>query len=116
MCGQNPLMAFQPHLTSENVHVVSKVATKIPLSSGGHLQASDIFKTFAEKLFWDTHPNKEKNNTEVKLKHFLVQHKYVNDRMLTGCIVTNAVRNILKDCQLQSTKPSLRTSPFHPWL
>ena len=70
MCGQNPLMVLQPHLTSENVHVVAKVATKIPLSCGDHLQASDIFKTFAEKLFWDTHPNKEKDNTEVKFSLF----------------------------------------------
>lgn len=71
MCGQNPLMVLQPHLTSENVHVVAKVATKIPLGCGDHLQASDIFKTFAEKLFWDTHPNKEKgNNTEVKFLLF----------------------------------------------
>ena len=65
MCGQNPLIVFTPHLTNENVHVVAKVAAKIPLSSGGHLQASDIFKTFAEKLFWDTHPNMEKSNAEV---------------------------------------------------
>ena len=68
MCGQDPLMVFQPHLTSENVHVVAKVATKIPLSNGDHLQASDIFKTFAEKLFWETHQsNKEGSNTKVNL-------------------------------------------------
>ena len=68
MCGQDPLTVFQPHLTSENVHVVAKVAAKIPLSNGDHLQASDIFKTFAEKIFWDTQlSNKEESNAEVKL-------------------------------------------------
>ena len=67
MCGQNPLLALQPHLTSENVHVVAKVAAKIPLSDGGHLQASDIFKTFAEKLFWGTQSSnkEEESNTKV---------------------------------------------------
>ena len=65
MCGHDPLMVLQPHLTTENVHVVAKVATKIPLSSGGHLQASDIFKTFAEKLFWDTH--REESDPKVNL-------------------------------------------------
>lgn len=63
MCGENPLMVFQPHLTSENVHVVAKVATKIPLANGGHLQASNIFRTFGEKLFWES--NKEKSVAKV---------------------------------------------------
>ena len=67
MSGHDPLMVLKPHLSNENVHVVAKVAAKIPLSSGGHLQASDIFKTFAEKLFWEMPLNKEKNNTEVNL-------------------------------------------------
>lgn len=75
MCGQNPLMIFQPHLTSENVHVVAKVATKIPLSSGGHLQASDVFRTFAEKLFWDTPPN---NSKESDAKVSQGQQRYIS--------------------------------------
>ena len=53
MSGDDPLLALQPHLTSDNVHVVAKVANKIPLSKGGHLQPSNVFCTFAERLFWN---------------------------------------------------------------
>ena len=51
--GDDPLLTLRPHLTSENVHVVAKMANKIPLTHGGHLQPSNVFSTFAERLFWN---------------------------------------------------------------
>ena len=50
--GDDPVLALRPHLTSDNVHVVAKVANKIPLIKGGHLQPSNVFCVFVEKLFW----------------------------------------------------------------
>ncbi|XP_065910966.1 NBAS subunit of NRZ tethering complex-like isoform X2 [Dysidea avara] len=75
--GDDPLLALQPHLTSDNVHVVAKVANKIPLSKGGHLQPSNVFCTFAERLFWN---KKQKvGKTMSKATDWLHQYELCQD-------------------------------------
>lgn len=50
--GQDPLLLLVPALTQNNVHVVSKLADKIPCGSNTVLTSGMVFCAFALKLFW----------------------------------------------------------------
>ena len=51
---QDPLLLLTPVLSSTNVHVVAKLAGKIPCSDSGAtvLTSGMVFCAFALKLFW----------------------------------------------------------------
>ncbi|XP_013421684.1 neuroblastoma-amplified sequence [Lingula anatina] len=58
--NQKPLEIIKPILTSSNVHVIAKLAAKIPNQAGGYLQPSVVFCAWAIKLFWEGDQNTKK--------------------------------------------------------
>ncbi|XP_028411208.1 LOW QUALITY PROTEIN: neuroblastoma-amplified sequence-like [Dendronephthya gigantea] len=51
--GGDPLLTLRPHLLSSNVHVFAKMANKLRGKDGELLNPSQVFKVFAEKIFWE---------------------------------------------------------------
>lgn len=57
MCGEpdrDPLLLLVPALAPNNVHVVAKLAGKIPCGGGTSLTSGMVFCAFALKLFWSS--------------------------------------------------------------
>ncbi|XP_064390924.1 NBAS subunit of NRZ tethering complex-like isoform X2 [Halichondria panicea] len=53
MSGEvNPLTTLSSALTDNNVHVVAKLADKIPIKDGGYMNADMVFRAYTEILFW----------------------------------------------------------------
>jgi len=52
MNGEDPLSILIPVLTSTNVHMVSKLANKVPCTECGFLSPGMVFSAYSEKLFW----------------------------------------------------------------
>ena len=53
MSGEDPLSVLSPFLTASNIHTVANLASNIPNNTGGWLTPSDVYRHFAEKLFWE---------------------------------------------------------------
>ncbi|XP_033634879.1 neuroblastoma-amplified sequence-like [Asterias rubens] len=49
----DPVDVIGPVLSGANVHVIAKVAAKIPLQGGGNLSSSQVFLAYIIKLFWE---------------------------------------------------------------
>lgn len=53
MSGEDPLGFLSPFLTASSIHTVANVACNIPNGTGGYLTPSELYRHFAEKLFWE---------------------------------------------------------------
>ena len=53
MSGEDPLGVLSPFLTASSIHTVANMASNIPSSTGGYLTPSELYRHFAEKLFWE---------------------------------------------------------------
>ncbi|XP_066274218.1 NBAS subunit of NRZ tethering complex-like [Branchiostoma lanceolatum] len=49
----DPLDVLRSVLTSSNVHVLAKLANKIPAKEGGFLESSEVYRTFLLAFFWN---------------------------------------------------------------
>ncbi|XP_072167418.1 NBAS subunit of NRZ tethering complex-like [Diadema setosum] len=56
----DPINVISPTLVSSNVHVLAKLAPKIPTKDGGHLSQSQVFLAFTVKMFWEGDQNLKK--------------------------------------------------------
>ncbi|XP_041464544.1 neuroblastoma-amplified sequence-like [Lytechinus variegatus] len=56
----DPINVISPSLISSNVHVLAKLAPKIPTKNGGSLTPSQVFLAFIVKMFWDGDQNHKK--------------------------------------------------------
>eukprot|EP00057_Strongylocentrotus_purpuratus_P023613 XP_011678087.1 PREDICTED: neuroblastoma-amplified sequence [Strongylocentrotus purpuratus] len=56
----DPINVISPSLISSNVHVLAKLAPKIPTKNGGNLTPSQVFLAFTVKMFWDGDQNHKK--------------------------------------------------------
>ena len=76
MSGGDPLELVAPALSVTNVHVLAKLASKIPVRTGGPLKASDVYRCFALCLFWkvDEGPSQEAD----WIKRYQECHDYIN--------------------------------------
>lgn len=52
MSGEDPLGLLAPFLTASNIHTVANLASNIPATTGECLTPSELYRHFAEKLFW----------------------------------------------------------------
>lgn len=59
MSGDDPLSVLSPFLTASNIHTVASLASNIPNSTEGQLTPSDVYRYFAEKLFWEGRMGRE---------------------------------------------------------
>ena len=59
MSGEDPLAVLSPFLAASNIHVVANLANHIPNSTGGCLTPSELYRHFAEKLFWEGEVGRE---------------------------------------------------------
>lgn len=50
--GRDPLLVLTPALTQNNVHVISRLAGKIPCGSRSVLTQGMVLCAFALKVFW----------------------------------------------------------------
>lgn len=68
MSGQadrDPLLLLTPALSPNNVHVVAKLASKIPCAGGTSLTSGMVFCAFALKQFWKKKGKASKEHPEV---------------------------------------------------
>ena len=63
--SQDPLLLLTPSLSPSNVHVVAKLASKIPCAGGTTLTAGMVFCAFALKQFWKGAGESSKERAEV---------------------------------------------------
>ncbi|XP_035662778.1 neuroblastoma-amplified sequence-like [Branchiostoma floridae] len=49
----DPLDVLRSVVTSSNVHVLAKLANKIPAKEGGFLESSEVYRTFLLSFFWN---------------------------------------------------------------
>ncbi|XP_022105886.1 neuroblastoma-amplified sequence-like [Acanthaster planci] len=49
----DPVDVIGPVLSGSNVHVIAKLAAKIPLQGGGNVSSSQVFLAYIIKLFWE---------------------------------------------------------------
>ncbi|XP_019619051.1 PREDICTED: neuroblastoma-amplified sequence-like [Branchiostoma belcheri] len=49
----DPLDVLRRVVTSSNVHVLAKLANKIPAKEGGFLESSEVYRTFLLAFFWN---------------------------------------------------------------
>ncbi|KAI8481341.1 hypothetical protein Bbelb_409050 [Branchiostoma belcheri] len=49
----DPLDVLRSVVTSSNVHVLAKLANKIPAKDGGFLDSSEVYRTFLLAFFWN---------------------------------------------------------------
>lgn len=59
MSGEDPLAVLCPFLTASNIRTVANLASDIPNSTGGCLTPSELYRHFAEKLFWEGEVRRE---------------------------------------------------------
>ncbi|XP_028823791.1 NBAS subunit of NRZ tethering complex isoform X2 [Denticeps clupeoides] len=86
----DPLVALESILTSQNVLSISKLATRIPLGSGGTLTPSAVHAAWLKKLFWSGDPQvlKKTPKTDQEFLHaFDTCAKYL-DRLLPADAVS----------------------------
>ncbi|XP_048583516.1 NBAS subunit of NRZ tethering complex isoform X2 [Nematostella vectensis] len=107
MSGDDPLAILGPVLTSANVHLLAKLATKIPSQDGGYFQPSGIFRVFLERLFWegDQKARESESDDMVDWAHRYVPcHVSYLSLRLTGRTVTRLATSSSPASRLQISR------------
>ncbi|KAM7430043.1 hypothetical protein ABFA07_019200 [Porites harrisoni] len=60
----SPLQILKPVLTSANVHLLAKLANKIPTQDGSCLDPQGVFQAYVEKLFWEGEQKPKEGETD----------------------------------------------------
>lgn len=115
----SPLKVLQPVLTSANVHVLAKLANKIPTKDGTCIEPASVFEAYTEKLFWKGQQRNKDGEDEKPVdwsKRYDACHKMlprlspggIREFIDSATFSESAVNNISAESRLAIVKRALK--------
>lgn len=114
-----PLKVLEPVMTNANVHVLAKLANKIPTKEGVHIEPASVFRVFTEKLFWEGEQTSKQEQARHRVdwsKRYDACHKMlprlspkgVQEFIDSVTFSESAVNNITAETRLAIVKRALK--------
>ncbi|XP_070541643.1 NBAS subunit of NRZ tethering complex-like [Ptychodera flava] len=114
----DPLDVIKPGLHSGNVHVIAKLANKIPnKQKTGFLSSSSVFRVYIQKLFWETEQSKKTPETTADWLHRYEACQEFFPRLLPAdfldyvnyiTFTEQAIEVLIDDCRYDIVKRALK--------
>ena len=80
MSGEDPLGILSPFLTASSIHTVANMASNIPSGTRGYLTPSELYRHFAEELFWEE--REEVRSEEQEQASILVRYEKCHEYLV----------------------------------